>query len=171
MTNFQVQAARADDAVAIATILTDATKHKLERGDGAWGSDPWSEDEVKAEMARKPIYVAKLGDEVVGTVSLTWEDHRVWGNQPPVAGYIHRLAVKQGFHGQNLGKRIIDWALATAAQNKKEFLRLDCASENTNLCKYYEGLGFKLVATKQIPSDDGNYIAALYQKQLPQAIE
>ena len=149
----------------IADILTSATKHKLDHGDTIWGTEGWSEEEVYDAMTESTIYLIKQGCEIVGTVSLQWDDPRSWGEQPPVAGYIHRLAVKHGFHGQGLGERVIDWAAARATENGRSFLRLDCEAKNTDLCGYYEKLGFTRVGTRPIPEYDG-YVAALYERPI-----
>jgi ribosomal protein S18 acetylase RimI-like enzyme len=116
-------------------------------------------------MSESLVYLVKLDGETVGTVSLQWEDERNWGPQPPIAGYMHRLAIKDGFHGQSIGKRVVDWAAFQVAENGREFLRLDCEASNTHLCGYYESLGFRQVGTRPV-SEYGNYVAALYQKRV-----
>jgi hypothetical protein len=40
---------------------------------------------------------------------------------------------------------------------------LDCEAKNTDLCSYYEKLGFVQVGTKPV-SEYGNYVAALYER-------
>jgi ribosomal protein S18 acetylase RimI-like enzyme len=163
MENLSFTSAEATDAPLLADILTDAGKHKLEHNDLSWGTEGYSLDEATELINTSPTYFIRKDGEVVATVALQWDDESSWGVQPPVAAYIHRLAVKDGFHGQGLGEQIIDWANEQAVQNGRQFLRLDCDARNTSLCAYYENQGFVKVGTKQIP-EYNDYIAALYER-------
>jgi ribosomal protein S18 acetylase RimI-like enzyme len=152
------------DIQLIAGILTEATHYKLDHGDEAWGSEPFSDKEIQAMLAGGSVYVVYMGDDPVGTVSLKWEDDRIWGDQQPNAAYLHRLAIKDGLHGRHLGEKIIDWTLTEAAKNGRQFLRLDCEAKNTELCAYYEKQGFIRVRTRKIPNT--SYEAALYERKI-----
>lgn len=130
----------------------------------SWGEGEYTDDEVKDMIDSGNAYVATLGKELIGVFLLQWEDDNIWDNPEPNAGYIHRLVIKEGFHGKNLGAQLINWAANEALKNGKHFLRLDCTTANKKLCAYYENQGFKLVATKDIL--DYKYTAALYQRIL-----
>lgn len=95
---------------------------------------------------------------------MLWHDEK-WGDSEMKAAYIHRLAVKDGFHNQGMGEQIINLAAEAAAAKGKTFLRLDCSNDNTSLCNYYEGLGFTRVSTKITMA--GDYSAALYERLIP----
>lgn len=157
--------ASGEDIGLIQDILTQAVKYKVDHGDMAWGTKAYSEAEAKRLVDSGNAYVAMLGDEVVGTFLLQWEDDIIWDDHGSNAGYIHQLAIKNGFHGKGLGKQVINWAGQEAIKNGKEFLRLDCNDNNTGLCAYYEGQGFRQVGLKSIPAYN-NYTAALYERQL-----
>lgn len=168
MEKLHVFGAQEKDIPEIAGILTDATIYKVSQGDKIWGETGWSEAEVKNCMAESDTYLVKQDDETVGTVSLQWQDDRVWGQQSQDAGYMHRLAVKHGYHGQNLGEQIINWVASKVAEQGKELLRLDCPEDNEALCKYYEAQGFVKAGSKKIPEyDDHNEVSvALYERRL-----
>lgn len=163
METLSFEPAGQDDAELVSQILTDATRYKNQLGDTMWGDEGWSVDEVLESMSESTMYIIKQGDEVVATASLQWEDERNWGEQPPVAGYMHRLAVRNDFHGQGLGETITDWISAQVAKEGRQYLRLDCEESNTELCAYYEKLGFVKVGTRPVP-EYGDYAAALYQR-------
>jgi len=162
MNNLSLSVAQKADLKIIATILTEATNYKLDRNDMIWGKESWTKTEVLDMMRQSTVFVAKRNEEIVGTVSLKWEDKRIWGEQPPTAGYVHRLAVKDTFHGKNIGKQIIDELAKYVLENGRSILRLDCEANNFSLCKYYEKLGFNKVGTMQIKTN--NYTAALYER-------
>jgi ribosomal protein S18 acetylase RimI-like enzyme len=165
MSKLHVSAADDEDISTVAGILTEATRYKLSLGDTAWGNVGWNQEEVRKTMNKSLVYLIRIDKEIIGTVSLQWDDQRIWGNQLPLAGYIHRLAIKNGFHGKNIGKQVIDWAEAHVAENGRTLLRLDCPARNISLCSYYESLGFQQVSKLAIP-EYGDYFAALYEKRI-----
>ncbi len=138
------------DIPALVSILTQATKYKVERGDMTWGNNAYTNKEVAHMLSRGGLYTVWLDDEIAATVTLQWADEPVWGKQTSEAGYLHRLAIKDGFHGQDLGQRIIEWAVSEVALKNRQFLRLDCDPANKQLCAYYEAQGFSQTGQKKI---------------------
>ncbi|MCI4361163.1 MAG: GNAT family N-acetyltransferase, partial [Thermoplasmata archaeon] len=109
--------------------------------------DPWPypfpADTVAPSLAVGEVYLAfRGGPTAVATVNLSWEDPRFWGEQPPVAGYAHRLAVRRRFAGTGVGATLLSWADGEIRKRARSFLRLDCLARNRRLCSYYEALGF-----------------------------
>lgn len=161
--NISVRKADLQDTLALIDILTDAVSYKLKHDDHSWGSEPYSEREVRGLIKNGDTYAVYDGKELIATFGLHWEDERIWGQQPPDSGYLHRLAVREDKHGQKIGSIIIDWAAAEVAKNNRHYLRLDCDERNSKLCGYYEKLGFQKVGHKLIPSAK-DYYANLYER-------
>ena len=159
----KIRKAVAADASMVADILTEATHYKLQQGDTSWGSDAYSAAEVRAVL--DDTYLVCVGEEPVGTVVLQWEDKLYWGDQPPHAGYIHKLAVKQHVHGLRIGEQTIAWALLQVKERGRGLLRLDCRAINTGLGGYYERQGFRRVGTVRVRGAD----TALYEKKVTNA--
>lgn len=164
VSKIQVVKAIIADAPLVADILTDAVRRKLTYDDHSWGAGVYTEEEVLRLMAKSPTYLAYVDGEAVGTVALQWEDEPVWGVQPPIAGYIHRLAIKDGVEAKGLGAQMIDWAGNQVARRHRKFLRLDCDIRNLGLCAYYEKQGFVQVGSKQMTRS--GHTAALYERQV-----
>jgi ribosomal protein S18 acetylase RimI-like enzyme len=159
-TETQVVKATVGYAAEIVSVLTDATKYKLQRGDFAWGSRGPSEQEVLEQINRDEMYVVLSDCDVVGTFRLQWDDEHYWGKQPPVAAYMHGLAVKESAHGKAVGANVLTWTVQEAARQGRQYLRLDCDEKNFALCRYYERRGFIQVGERALQS---GYVAALYQ--------
>ena len=155
--------AERSDIPILSDVLREATQHKIRHEDHVWGPNGWTDEEIQDTLSESSVYIIRKYNEVVGSVSLQWEDERSWGAQPPIAGYMHRLAIKNGYHDQGLGEIIINWAATQVAQNGKDVLRLDCEEGNVGLCAYYEKLGFVKVGSRPVP-EYGDYVAALYEK-------
>jgi GNAT superfamily N-acetyltransferase len=127
---------------AVGGLLDEATIWVGERGYEQWPL-PYPREEIAEAIERGEVYVAELGDDVVATVTLLWDDTRHWGERPPDAAYVHKLAVSRARAGQRIGRAIVEWADATAAAKGRSFLRLDCLRTNPGIRRYYEELGFE----------------------------
>jgi ribosomal protein S18 acetylase RimI-like enzyme len=171
MEKLEFSTAQQSDIPAITGVLTDATQYKLEQGDTSWGDEGWFHHEIQERMDDgSTFYLVKQGDEMIGTVSLSWQDERNWGDRPNDAGYMHQLAVKDGHHGNDLGGRIMDWLAKEAKKENRQFLRLDCDANNEGLCSYYEEHGFVRVGTNSRQDNEmGTYEAALYERPVREA--
>jgi GNAT superfamily N-acetyltransferase len=126
----------------VAGLLDEATVWVGERGYEQWPL-PFPRDQVEAAVERGEVYVAEVDGEVVATVTLLWNDPMYWGERPPDAAYVHKLAVRRACAGRRIGSAIVEWADATAAAAGRAFLRLDCLADNPGIRVYYEQLGFE----------------------------
>jgi GNAT superfamily N-acetyltransferase len=134
-----VERARPEELDVVVDVLSESARWLRSRGIDQW-PDPFPADRVDASIARGETYLVRVGGEVAGTVTLRWADPHFWGEQPPVAGYVHALAVRREFAG--LGAKVLEWASQQVRQAGRTLLRLDCLSENRGLRQYYERHGF-----------------------------
>ncbi len=140
--DLDVRRAEPDDLDDVVAILSEAARWLLERGIRQW-PDPFPRDRVAALLDRGELYLARVGGKPAATFALLWSDPDFWGEQPPVAGYVHAIAVRRAYAGLRLGERLLDWAEAQVAAAGRELLRLDCMRDNVVLEEYYERLGFE----------------------------
>lgn len=89
------------------------------------------------------LYVVTKDKEIICAGTLYESDDR-WTKKGS-AYYIHHLVTDFGYKG--LGYFFLDNALVLARKNNKEYLRLDSATTNTKLEKYYTDYGFIPVGT------------------------
>ena len=134
-----VEQARPEELGEVLAVLSESARWLNSRGIEQW-PDPFPADRVEPSIARGETYLVRVGGAVAGTITLRWADHAFWGEQPPVAGYVHAIAVRREFAG--LGPKLLDWAAARVRDAGRELLRLDCLSSNAALRSYYERHGF-----------------------------
>ena len=82
-----------------------------------------------------------------------------WNDDPP-AIYLRNFATR--LEEKGIGLLFMKYAEEYAISLGKEFFRLDSATDNISLAKYYEKLGFLPVGS----CIDGEYIGTLRQKKL-----
>ena len=97
---------------------------------------------VAEGIARGEVLVAEVDGVIVGTYALQWSDAMFWGDQPPDAGYVHRLAVHGERAGRGLGVALLAHAAQLVRAQGRTRLRLDAPAGNVALASYYERLGF-----------------------------
>ena len=138
-----VRRAQPEDALTVAGLLDEATVWVNDLGFSQWPL-PFPRDQLAAAIDRGEVYVVESEEgEGVATVSMLPDDPEYWGDQPPDAFYVHKLAVRRDQAGRGIGAAIVEWANAEAAEAGREFLRLDCLADNPGIRDYYEDLGFE----------------------------
>ena len=112
---------------------------------------PFPLDSVRSQIELGEVYLA-VGDDAapLATVTLQWADPRFWGDRPPDAGYVHRLATRRSRAHEGWGARLLEWAEDRVAERGRGFVRLDCLAANAGLRRYYAGLGFRPAGTLTI---------------------
>ena len=129
--------------MVVAGLLDEATVWVNDLGFSQWPL-PFPRDQLAGAIERGEVYVVESEDgEAVATVSMLPDDPLYWGDQPPDAYYVHKLAVRRDQAGRGVGAAVVEWANAEAAEAGREFLRLDCLGDNPGIRDYYEDLGFE----------------------------
>jgi ribosomal protein S18 acetylase RimI-like enzyme len=93
----------------------------------------------------------------------TFADPQIWEERdidPSV--YIHRIATHPDFRGQNLVCELVNWVKTYAAQNNKQYIRMDTVGNNTGLISHYQKCGFAFLGLLTLKDTSG--LPAHYDK-------
>ena len=142
----------------VASILEEAAAWQRARGIRQWPARVAVED-LACQLETCDWYLAWDGPEAVGTLTLQRSDPAVWGDRPPDALYLHRLAVRRSHAGR--GRELLAFAERTAAEAGRRYLRLDCMAANAGLRAYYERAGY---AHRGEHRYDSGWTSSLYEK-------
>ena len=88
--------------------------------------------------------------------AIAFSDPQIWEERdkdPSI--YIHRIATHPDVRGQQMVKKIVDWAIPYAKENKRTHLRLDTLGNNTRLIEYYQSTGFDFLGIFPMKNTEG----------------
>jgi len=138
-----VRLAEDRDVAEIASLLTEGAQRQLRlEGSTGWPI-PYPLEEVALSVRQHVVYVVEIDGGIVATFTLVWDDLRLWGPQPPIAGYVHKLVVREVWTHRDVGRQTIEWVANHVRDSGRTFLRLDCPGTNRRLIAHYESLGFR----------------------------
>lgn len=161
-----VEQGRLEDVAAVRVLIGEAGGWLRSQGIDQWqNSVPESLLRSDAEAGR--LLVVREAGTVVASVTLHDTDPEIWGISDSPATYVHRLVVAQSHRGQQMGARILGWVTSHALQHGVLTVRLDCATENQALRRFYECQGFRHLRDVLVASPDGarELRSSLYERK------
>jgi ribosomal protein S18 acetylase RimI-like enzyme len=135
--------ATAADTDSVIAVLMNAVQWLHSRGLPTWNPNtlPYVMEPL---IARGEVYLARINDQPVGTVTVQWSDPAFWGERPDDAGYIHKLAIMRSVAGQQIGAQMVSWAESLIMQHGRPYARLDCHAENPAINRFYQSAGYQV---------------------------
>ncbi|WP_327356580.1 GNAT family N-acetyltransferase [Streptomyces sp. NBC_01304] len=157
------------DLAALVGLYDAAARWMIEQGIDQWKPGEKDEEHFRRWIKEGEVWLAEAeGDEQpVGAWELWWDDVPAWGEQPPVAGYVHRLMVRRGAPA-GTGRAMLAQAERRIAEAGRQWCRLDCVSTNARLRDYYEGSGYTVVGEQpfKVGAGGSKYSVTLLEKRL-----
>ncbi|OLZ73427.1 N-acetyltransferase [Streptomyces sp. IMTB 2501] len=148
--DLRVRCATEADLAALVRLRDDAARWMLARGIyGQWLPGELDEHHFRRVMAHGEVWLAEVGGRIAGAWELWWEDEAVWGPQPAVAGYVHRLMVDREVAAPGTGRLLLRAAERRVAAVGRTCVRLDCLAGNAQLNAYYQHAGYRVVGHKE----------------------
>jgi GNAT superfamily N-acetyltransferase len=147
--NFSFAPASLADAPALAALHISAAEDLTSK----YGKGPWSmktsEKGVLHAMRTSQVFVARLGEELVGTLRLTttkpWAIDIKYFAQAGQPLYLLSMAVAPGRQRQGIGRRCLEEAKRLARSWPADSLRLDAYDADAGAGAFYARCGFKEV--------------------------
>lgn len=149
-----VEQCNSADTGEILSLYKQASELQKQKGTVVWPVFPTTlvETDIKEGRLWKLVY----DNTIVCVWSLTFNDWQIWGEKDQDnAVYIHRIATRAEFRGNNFVKLIVEWTKQYAATLGKKYVRLDTLGDNQKLIQVYTSAGFKFLGAKHLNDVDG----------------
>lgn len=141
-----------DEKKIVFDLWLESANWLINKAINQWDPGSLQLDDITHYISRgSEVFLARIHDEVVGTLIICWSDPEIWEKLDTFeAAYIHKLAVNRNFKGLGIGARLLEWAAGYVKTKGKRLLRLDCMKDNLRLNKYYQELGFTYIRCKDL---------------------
>ena len=133
-------------AAMLAELHTSVADHLTEKhGKGPW-SFKTSEKGMLNAMRASQVFLARLGNELVGTLRLTttkpWAIDTSYFSSAKKPLYLLAMAITPAKQRQGLGKQCLDYAKQIAKTWPADVIRLDAYDAKAGAGEFYERYGF-----------------------------
>ncbi|MER5253699.1 MULTISPECIES: GNAT family N-acetyltransferase [unclassified Streptomyces] len=156
-----------EDIPTLVALYDGAARWMRDRGIDQWKPGEKGAAHFRGRIASDEVWLAYDGETVAGAYEVWWADEPAWGEQPPVAGYVHRLMTRRGAPA-GTGRAMLARAERRIAEAGRQRCRLDCVSSNPRLREYYEAAGYTVVGELpgKVAADGSTYGVTLLEKVL-----
>lgn len=156
-----------EDIPTLVALYDGAAQWMRDRGIDQWKPGEKGAEHFRERIASDEVWLAHDGGAVTGAYEVWWADEPAWGEQSPVAGYVHRLMTRRGAPA-GTGRAMLARAEQRIADAGRERCRLDCVSSNPRLREYYEAAGYAVVGELpgKVAADGSTYGVLLLEKDL-----
>ncbi len=108
-----------------------------------WAIDTLTSENLFDAYTTGNCYVLYVDNEPAATVILQWKDPLYYADVPDnTAGFIHKLAIRRAFAGQNLFQTILDFCRAECLKRGIHEIQLETDATRPALTQFYERYGF-----------------------------
>lgn len=143
------------------TILREVGQWLTDTNQEMWQLNTLTADNLIDEYTRHNCYVMYVdrGDddaadqpqEPAATFILQWKDPLYYADVPDsTAGFIHKVAIRRQFSGQNLFTYILDFCRSECLKRGIHEIQLETDATRPALMRFYEKHGFAPTYQKQI---------------------
>lgn len=125
---------------SIISILNKVTLDLHKKGINQW-IYPWKYKKIEEDIAN--TYIITVKEKIIGTFSLkSMETNLMPSINKTNKLYLYRIAILPEYQGNNIGVKVINYAINISSKLEKE-LYLDCFAGNLKLRNFYAQAGFE----------------------------
>lgn len=151
-------------------ILKEVGQWLVETNQRLWNVDALTAENLLDPYTTSNLYVmyADLGDgtdpEPAAVFILQWEDPLYWPDVPAhTSGFIHKLAIRRPFAGQNLFAAIVHFCRETCLDRGITVLQLETDASRPKLMAFYERHGFQRTYQRQMEEFGDVFLCQFYK--------
>lgn len=142
-----IRLAKASDISAITALLQSCARSMSLQGMHHW-LDVYDEQSVQHNLNNKTVYVLVSDQNILGCIALGTEKadyyQDCWPQAPQADFYITQLAVSPAAQGKGYGKQLMQHCIEAIGEAS---LQLDAVDHYPALLRFYQSLGFSIIAT------------------------
>jgi len=160
---------RNDQTEVAINVLREVGQWLVDNDRELWDVDKLTAENLLDEYTTNNLYVlyADLnegaGPEPAAVFILQWEDPLYWPEVPAnTSGFIHKLAIRRPFNGQNLFAEIINFCRGECLKRGIETLQLETDATRPKLMQFYERYGFQPTYQRTVHEFGQSFLCQFY---------
>jgi GNAT superfamily N-acetyltransferase len=155
---------RSDQPHVAIAILREVAQWLADRDETLWNAHDLTADNLVNEFTRNNLIVLYVDDEPAATFILQWLSPLYWPDADPgTSGFIHKLAIRRSFAGQNLFADVVSYCRTECQKRGISLLQLETDATRPKLMQFYERYGFRPTYQQFIQEFDITYCCQYYE--------
>ncbi|GAB3943847.1 GNAT family N-acetyltransferase [Spirosoma harenae] len=149
-------------------ILREVGQWLVDTNQELWAIDTLKSENLLDQYTTGNLYVMYAAEEgkapePAAVLILQWEDPLFWPDVPPnTSGFIHKLAIRRQFAGQNLFGHILDFCRTECLKRGIDTLQLETDATRPKLMAFYERYGFQPTYQRPIHEFGQSFLCQYY---------
>ena len=144
--------------------LREVGQWLVDNGQEMWGMDDLTLDNLVDDYTRDNCYIMYVDTIPAATFILQWEDPLYYGDVPVgTAGFIHKVAIRRIFAGQNLFLPMLDFCRTESRKRGVREIQLETDATRPKLMAFYERYGFQPTYRRDIEEFGKVYTCQYYR--------
>ena len=145
-------------------ILREVGQWLASRGQTLWKIETLTADNLFDDFTRDNCYVMYVDEEPAATFILQWKDPLYFADVPDhTAGFIHKLAIRRRFAGQDLFKPVLDFCRTECMRRGIHQIQLETDATRPALMQFYERHGFHPTYQKTVHEFGQTFMCQYYR--------
>ena len=129
LNHMKIENSNLTDLIKIFDLYKIATDYMKSKNQVYW--PVFSKELIINEIEENRQWKLLINGQIAFIWSTALNDELIWGNKSKEPSlYIHRIATNPEFRGQNLVKKLIDWANEFGKKKKIKYIRMDTVGLN-----------------------------------------
>lgn len=141
------------DIPQIFDLYKIATDYMKSKDEVYWPE--FSKELITNEIKENRQWKLLINGKIACIWATTMNDELIWGDKKEPSVYIHRIATNPEFRGQNLIKKLVDWANKFGKNRNLKYIRMDTVGLNIGLIHHYKKFGFDFLGTRKLEKTNG----------------
>ena len=141
------------DIPQIFDLYKIATDYMKSKDEVYWPE--FSKELITNEIKENRQWKLLINGKIACIWATTMNDELIWGDKKEPSIYIHRIATNPEFRGQNLIKKLVDWANKFGKNRNLKYIRMDTVGLNIGLIHHYKKFGFDFLGTRKLEKTNG----------------
>lgn len=153
-----IRKSKKSDINEIMRLIHQAQKYFKNNGIDQWQDNYPQDIHILEDILQEKSYVLD-NDHIVGTMYFAIENEPTYNSidgqwlQDNSYGVIHRIVVDESYKGQNLAKRLLDYAIEECLSHQIYSIRIDTHHDNLSMQRFLKKNGF--IACGKITLESG----------------